>query len=313
MKVAILTQPLLYNYGGILQNYALQAVLKELGHEPFTLDCRPFLHRSVIQKNIPRLLSGKPLFGHRLPVFQQFVSENLSTVPAGRCYKARQLEGMDAVIVGSDQVWRSRYNYGTLEAMFLGFAPSFSGPIVAYAASFGLDRWDADERKQARCRALAQRFKAVSVREASGIQICREALGVEAALVPDPVILLQAADYVALCKDVPPVGEAYTAAYILDDNPASQEALAGARFPVRRCTSGVEATLTVPQWIALFRDAQEVITDSFHGAVLAALLEKPCTLVQNAARGAERFRLFEAPIDFAAARRTGIDFLKKAL
>ena len=38
MKIAILTQPLLYNYGGILQNYALQCVLKNLGHDPITFD-----------------------------------------------------------------------------------------------------------------------------------------------------------------------------------------------------------------------------------------------------------------------------------
>jgi hypothetical protein len=38
MKIAILTHPLGTNYGGILQNYALQYVLKSLGHEPITLN-----------------------------------------------------------------------------------------------------------------------------------------------------------------------------------------------------------------------------------------------------------------------------------
>ena len=38
MKVGILTQHFLLNYGGIIQNYALQQVLKKLGHEPITFE-----------------------------------------------------------------------------------------------------------------------------------------------------------------------------------------------------------------------------------------------------------------------------------
>ena len=43
MKVGIVTQPLYANYGGILQNYALQKVLKKMGHTPITLDYMPSL------------------------------------------------------------------------------------------------------------------------------------------------------------------------------------------------------------------------------------------------------------------------------
>ena len=38
MKIGIVTQPLHANYGGVLQNYALQQVLKRMGHEVWTLD-----------------------------------------------------------------------------------------------------------------------------------------------------------------------------------------------------------------------------------------------------------------------------------
>ena len=38
MKIGILTQPLRNNYGGLLQNYALQQVLKGMGHEVETID-----------------------------------------------------------------------------------------------------------------------------------------------------------------------------------------------------------------------------------------------------------------------------------
>ncbi len=38
MKIGILTQPLANNYGGILQNFALQLVLKRMGHTPVTIN-----------------------------------------------------------------------------------------------------------------------------------------------------------------------------------------------------------------------------------------------------------------------------------
>lgn len=48
MKIEILTQPLYNNYGGLLQNYALQQILINLGHEPITLDWG-FKPKSYIQ------------------------------------------------------------------------------------------------------------------------------------------------------------------------------------------------------------------------------------------------------------------------
>lgn len=48
MKVGIVTQPLGNNYGGLLQNYALQTVLKRMGFEPVTLDQPIFKPRSII-------------------------------------------------------------------------------------------------------------------------------------------------------------------------------------------------------------------------------------------------------------------------
>ena len=42
MKIGIITQPLGLNYGGILQNYALQTVLKRMGHDVWTIDYKKF-------------------------------------------------------------------------------------------------------------------------------------------------------------------------------------------------------------------------------------------------------------------------------
>lgn len=55
MRICILTQPLHTNYGGLLQAYALQAILKQMGHEVWTEDRK--WKRPLIQyfgKNLPR-------------------------------------------------------------------------------------------------------------------------------------------------------------------------------------------------------------------------------------------------------------------
>ena len=52
MKIGILTSPLKSNYGGILQNWALQQVLIKLGHKPITIDAVSYTHLTLPTKRI---------------------------------------------------------------------------------------------------------------------------------------------------------------------------------------------------------------------------------------------------------------------
>lgn len=63
MKIGILTQPLQANYGGILQNYALQQVLKQMGHDVWTIDYGKFTWINWLD-NAWRVLAHKML-GHK--------------------------------------------------------------------------------------------------------------------------------------------------------------------------------------------------------------------------------------------------------
>lgn len=65
MKIGILTQPLHNNYGGILQAFALQKVLKDMGHEVWTIDI-PFRETpihikilSIIKRVLIKYVLGK--------------------------------------------------------------------------------------------------------------------------------------------------------------------------------------------------------------------------------------------------------------
>lgn len=255
-KIAILTQPLHSNYGGILQCYALQTVLERMGCEVTVLNRRwvapkltflLFILRCVsmlkcvfrrhvlgqkewhVQKpwaeNYAPYRTMEGLWGN--PRFlQAFVREHIhQTKPLFSSQELGQEaeeEQFDSFVVGSDQVWREQYA-PEITDYFLGFLPdSDRRPKVAYAASFGLERVGISNEKLKHCRQLAQRFTAVSVREQSAVRLAKEVLAVDARWVLDPTLLLPAADFQFASRST---GKnwAGVATYILDGNEAKSQ------------------------------------------------------------------------------------------
>ena len=321
MKVAIVTLPLMDNYGGILQNYALQRALMELGHDPFTVDLISSLRFKWYFRGILRMLvKGTPyrhLHKKRTACYDGIIREYIRKTPVVYRYRKGLLRDVDAVVVGSDQVWRFLYNDNRLPDMFLHFADGFKGRRIAYAASFGTDVWDAPERLKGTCSKLAGRFDRVSVREDSGVEICRRDLGIDAVQMPDPVLLLPKSAYLEICREVPVSHQGYIGAYILDDSPFIEERIKDLQseygYPVKRFSSGASSTLGLAGWLALFRDAGYVVTDSYHGALVSKILGKRYVLLVNEERGSARFSQLEAIRDLQAEYERGRRFLEDAL
>lgn len=305
MKIGILTQPFRGNYGGILQNWALQRTLRSMGHEPVTIDILP---RSTIGRFILSTIKSFVLWfipsrrrtfqkwsDKRNPLFEDFVNRQIVKTHVCRRYSMDIVEeyGLEALLVGSDQTWRPMYNVGMLSDMFLGFACDFTGKKVAYAASFGVDYWEYTERQTSFCASLAQRFDAISVRETSGVKLCERYLGINAAAVLDPTLLVEKEAYAELCEKVPFCGERYLAGYVLDASEESDRVIVEEAekrgLSIRRYSADNHARLTVEEWVAIFRDASFVVTDSFHGTVFSVIFGKPFRSVVNETRGGARF------------------------
>ncbi len=308
MKVGIVTQPLLNNYGGVLQNFAMQTVLRRLGHEPITIDYTITMSRGRLVKvwlrnllynlfhSTKRPLPNSRIVKSRKPHFANFVEKNIATTQAVDGYSAKLISeyGLEAVIVGSDQVWRPRYNRGVLTNMFLDFVEN-RGDIkkIAYAASFGVDHWEYKPRKAKLCSKLAKRIEHISVREESGVTLCRSYLGVDATEVLDPTLLLTADDYRTVCASIAKSKERYLAAYILD--PTSEKiALIEREAKQRGVVAQIfgadkEADLSVEEWLSMFRDAEYILTDSFHGCVFSTIFRREFAVMINRNRGASRF------------------------
>lgn len=325
MRIGILTLPLHTNYGGILQAYALQTVLQRMGHDVILLDktsraYNPWWHfpLSLIERSFKKYLFGKKnmiIFKEHkrnieIPVIRQNTDRFINIhFPNRMMYRHIEKEvhpGMfDAIIVGSDQIWRPEY-YRQISHAYLDFTQGWDIKRIAYAVSFGTDIWEYTSKQTECCKLLVQNFSNVSVREESAISLCRQYLDISPKLVLNPTMLLNPEDYLQLCSDEDYLleGKGQVLAYILDmtddkknflNNISYQLGLAN--FSVNNPSSEnvklpVEERIAPPveQWLQGFSQAKYVVTDSFHGCVLSILFHKPFWVYSNKGRGLSRVK-----------------------
>lgn len=323
MKIGILSLVLHTNYGGILQSYALQTVLERMGHEVVVLDKDRSVHRSIFRKafSFGRFLINKYIFKKKVyfatdkrinqerlekeQYTQAFINKYIHTRRVRGIDKST-LKDVDAIVVGSDQVWRSIYfkkQWKTeIEDAFLRFAGGRKIKRIAYAASFGTDVWEYNEAETQKCNHLLQKFNAVSVREQSGVGLCEKHLGRnDVKWILDPTMLLSKEDYESLIPiNMRAPGDLMC--YVLDDNPAVSKLIKkiaeediykvfNANSRVNDASLPVKERIQPPveQWLVGFRDARLVITDSFHACVFSILFHKPFLVIGNRKRGYSRF------------------------
>lgn len=314
MKIVILTLPLNLNYGGILQCYALQTILERMGHEVQVLT-RPRYGRSyyiiyplaVCKRLLKRFVLGKKVAIFKAPhqIIRQhtnrFIHQYIHQYTQ-REWTAKIASHFDAIVVGSDQVWRPIY-YQPIEEAFLSFLGDADIKRVAYAASFGVDHCEYTEEQRELCSSLLKKFDAISVRESSGVQLCQEYFDTKAVQVLDPTLLLSVDDYRTLIKKgktQPSKGNMLV--YLLDrtkekENFVERIAQAKGLTPfwmnsdIDDETLSLEQRIKMPveQWLRSFDDADFVLTDSFHGCVFSILFRKNFIVILNKDRGADRF------------------------
>lgn len=348
MRICILTQPLQTNYGGLLQAYALQTVLKRVGHEVWTEDRRENRDNlSGVLKNNAKILLG-PIRKFYYPTISEkkIISKNTNffiqkyintTCPIYSTNKSLFGEyNFDAFIVGSDQVWRPMYSYGIYN-YFLDFTIGKNVKRIAYAASFGTDQWEFTPEQTAVCSELAKQFDAISVREDSAIGLCRQYLNINAVQMPDPTLLLDKNDYLEIIKNDRPenshLGGILT--YILDDSEIKRSVVQKVSSKLKLNSfsvmpqaqfkdvgkKGIDKCIYPPvaEWLQGFADADFVVTDSFHGTVFSIIFNKPFISIANKTRGVSRFisllkgfeledRLIYSEEDFKDNLLNNIDF-----
>lgn len=306
LSVGLLTLPLLNNYGGLLQAAALYRLLEDAGHRPVLLAKK--YHRPKAPRLAAQVLRRLP--GHDVGSVRSTDRERRrhaafvdATMPrrSPTLYSHGQLQsyvkrsGLDAVVVGSDQVWRSEY---------LGDEdwPSYFLDLrdvrrVAYAASMGAGSLPGGWRED-KARELLGTFDAVSVRERSAIDLLAEGdRPVPAQLALDPTLVVDDSFYRSLYAEPGVSVDASTVFSYTLDRGSQAEGYERLVESALGWTAGADHISlhaagerpTVAEWLTSFRDAGFVVTDSFHGTLMSILHRKPFVAIANQERGVDRF------------------------
>lgn len=297
------------NYGSFLQAYGLRKILESLGCEVRFVDYRPgpCLVGSENSSRLPRpvaklaeVLCGPGQLGAKLAYAnykRRYDSRAwpLLGLPVEPDYRT---EDLDMLVIGSDEVFncvQANPNVGYSPDLF--GAGSKAGRLVTYAASFGNTTVEklcahgiADEVAE-----WLSRFNALSVRDKNTATLVSALIGKESVCNLDPVLVW---DFFGE-EDVPesPVEGRYMIAYAYSGRLATDECAALRSYADKHGlkvvnVGGVQGCcdefldLGPFEVLAAFRNAECVLTDTFHGTILSVISERPfATIVRTEGYG----------------------------
>ena len=202
----------------------------------------------------------------------------------------------DIYITGSDQLWNPRFCNGD-PTFLLHFAPD-DALKISYAASIGAN--SIPEELKPQYKELLKRYTHISVRENSGVQVVNDVAGKEATVVLDPTLLLSRDQWNLIATPKRLFKKKYILCYFLNytfnafpyvdklaeymQKQTGYEILRVARPPHRIGLphTHYRVNASPEEFLALVRDAEMVLTTSFHGTAFAVNYGKPVfTVVQN--------------------------------
>lgn len=302
------------NYGQVLQAYALQVYLIKKGHDAFLIrydksasvkkkkpsiaeqvkntDWSKLLDKEAVKKKLESLTSELEKNPDRK--FNDFRNKHLNV--SSKLYSspeelAQDPPETDMYICGSDQVWNYEF-IGDFKPFFLQFGnPEISR--VSYAASFGHKELPEDVARE--YQQYLSSFDAISVRETSGIEICKRMGYDNAQLLPDPTALLTRETWQKLSTKPAKFSTSQGKKifiYTLGNRPSDAredlfehfydmpESIVAHTSINKDTTGGIFPT--IEEWLGYFEHCDVVLTNSFHGMLFSILFNKnfiglPCT------------------------------------
>ena len=295
MNTGLLTFYHIHHYGAVLQAYATERAVEALGSRCEIVDYYVNQDNALFQPptgvgsaahDAHTALHYRPL-KQRYERFEAFSRQHL-TISSRRYQSLEELRAAelpyDLLLSGSDQIWNPKiFPDGRFDPVFFGaFSPRRK---IAYAPSFGIPR--IPDGMEAELRGYLDDFSHLSARERQGQAILRDITGRDAPTVLDPTLLLTCRDWEAAAADGG-VGQGYILCYCISrPGPLSRYIrrlaeetglpvvqLCGIRqkvHPRARCILSAGPA----EFLALFRNAAYVCTNSFHGTVFSVQFRKP--------------------------------------
>ncbi|MBQ8541052.1 MAG: polysaccharide pyruvyl transferase family protein [Clostridia bacterium] len=298
MKISIVTLHRVRNYGSSLQTLATQNFIENNGAEAEIIDYYPERYTSLgllkrlknksetLKNNKILLLAAQAIISisyiRKKLVFDSFLKKYVKLSP--KTYRsedelAADVPDSDAYCTGSDQVWNSHWNEGVDRPLYLSFVPDDKYKF-SYAASIGNEKLSNEEAEQVA--PLLSSYKHITVRENVGVGVI-EALGLNAKQVLDPTLLFTGDDWQKYTSDKYR-NKKYIVTYNLHHDKRIDEfaTALGKKYgcSVYNISYNIhdiirKGTLKwcpkIEEYLGLIRDAECVVTDSFHATVFSIL------------------------------------------
>lgn len=314
------------NYGNRLQNYALSTLISKYGKAD-TIKCELSISNKIrwllcplrniyrhIKNTVRDVKTGNYLIVRRkqynfTSFTKHFVDDSSYILAAS--VGLRPQKPVDGIILGSDQVWNYQWvSKGDLALRLGSFTPD-NVPVISYAASIGV--FEVSDDAKPVFQKYLPRLKAISVREDRAAELVKEMTGLDAKVVLDPTLMLQAGEWLKIARGFVPEGDRYVLTYFLG-KPSDEQEITIQKYAkthgcrIRRMLDlrDPETYVAGPQdFVELFSKAQYVFADSYHACCFSILFHRQFTVFNRAGMSGKRnmnsrmetlFRLFE--LDF---------------
>lgn len=289
MRIGILTFHRAYNYGAVLQCYALQSLLSEWGHEVEVIDYRQphteASHRifSLVKLNSFKTFTEKKNYlmktwkrksKHRISkaFFSEFLAHQLHLSPP--CKKNTIPSDYEAYIIGSDQLWSENCLGGKFDDVYLGnFFHKPNAKLIGYAIS--INRQSLEHFCKEKLPAI-NNFTSLSVRESFAAKRISDAISMDISQCIDPTLLLDPASWRPFLTSKYSDKD-YILLYQVRGSRATLLDKARALANQLRCDvlDLSSQTFPVEDFISAIHHARCVITSSFHATAFSVILSAP--------------------------------------
>ncbi len=266
------------NYGALLTAYAIQTLINKLGYNPLLID-NSYKHNEHISEDFAKNFEQCYLkTSNKVILYKDFNDLNTSS---------------KIFITGSDQILRPIAARERLSQYLQDFV-SINSKKITMSASFAVDKKtllkETNSQTLENMKLSLKSFDFISVREKSGVEICKDLFDVDAEWIIDPVFIMNESNYDELIKNSTQDFSNKIVSYVLDPNKEYEKIY---KYLEKKYNKKILKTAysntSVENWLASIKNCEFLITDSFHGMCFAIIFNKPFICITNQKRGATRF------------------------
>lgn len=291
------------NYGALLQGYALNQILNDLGYDTYVIRYKgdgDIKRNSILKNPITRFLK-RIVFSlfHKKDIFLKSYKKDIDNrLKKIICFQTANMKFANtkqwsyrtlkrkrpmayAYVCGSDQIWNPCFN-GNDRGYFLTFVPDGIKKI-AYAPSLGVN--EIPKKDISVIKNYIQTFDSLSVREQNGVELLKDLTAKQIHWVLDPTLVLDRERWANLASDIR--NKPYILVYHFSgENQLKDSVLNLSRkynldvisIPMNKvaCEDGFNFYFAgIEEFLGLIKNAKLVCTDSFHATVFSIIMNTP--------------------------------------